>query len=197
MAFIQTVPEEQAEADVKKLYEENAANFGYVPNYVQAFSLRPDVMRAWGQLLGTINRNIDTRRYELVTLAAARALKSSYCMLAHGAIVLNGLCSSEQLTHISQDYKTAGLTPAEVTMMAFTEQVVRDATAVSQDHIDALRQHGFSDGEIFDIITTATARCFFSKTIDALGIEPDAAFMTLDENLRQALVVGRPIAGQR
>jgi len=196
MTFIQTIPEERAEADVKQMYEENIAAFGYLPNYVQAFSLRPQVMAAWGHFLGTIRREMDTRRYELVTLAAARALNSSYCMLAHGKVVLKEFYTVEQLTSIAQDYHTADLTVAEVAMMAFAEQVVRDATAVTQDHINTLRQHGFSDAEIFDITTTAAARCFMSKTADALGAEPDAAFLALDKNLRQALTVGRPIRGQ-
>ena len=194
MTFIQTIPEDQAGSDVKKMYEANKADFGYLPNYVQAFSLRPDVMAAWGQFLGTLNRNMDARRYELVTLAAARALHSSYCMLAHGTVMLQKLFSPEQLTRIAQDYQTADLTPAEVAMMAFAEQIVLDATAVTQAHIDLLRQHGFTDTDIFDITTTAAARCFFSKTLDTLGAVPDEAFMALDENLRQALTVGRPIS---
>ncbi len=194
MTFIHTIPEEVAEGDVKKMYEENIADFGYLPNYVQVFSLRPDVMAAWGQFLGTLSHDMDARRYELVTLAAARALHSSYCMLAHGSVMLQDLFSPEQLTRIAQDYQTADLTPAEVAMMAYAEQVVLDATAVTQAHIDSLQQHGFSDAEIFDITTTATARCFFSKTLDALGAEPDEAFMALDKNLRQALTVGRPIS---
>lgn len=195
MTFIQTIPEELAEGDVKKMYEENKADFGYLPNYVQAFSLRPDVMAAWGQFLGTLNRHMDARRYELVTLAAARALHSSYCMLAHGTVMLQDLFSPEQLTRIAQDYQTAVLTPAEVAMMTYAEQVVLDATAVTQAHIDTLHQHGFTDTEIFDITTTAAARCFFSKTLDALGAAPDEAFMALDETLRQSLTVGRPISG--
>jgi len=195
MTFIHTIPEELAEGDVKKMYEENKADFGYLPNYVQAFSLRPDVMAAWGQFLGTLNRHMDARRYELVTLAAARALHSSYCMLAHGTVMLQDLFSPEQLTRIAQDYQTAVLTPAEVAMMTYAEQVVLDATAVTQAHIDTLHQHGFTDTEIFDITTTAAARCFFSKTLDALGAAPDEAFMALDETLRQSLTVGRPISG--
>lgn len=193
MTFIQTIPEDQAENDVKKMYEANKADFGYLPNYVQAFSLRPDVMAAWGQFLGTLNRNMDARRYELVTLAAARALHSSYCMLAHGTVMLQELFSPEQLARIAQDYQTADLTPAEVAMMAYAEQIVVDATAVTQAHIDTLHQNGFTDAEIFDITTTAAARCFFSKTLDALGAAPDETFMALNKTLRQALTVGRPI----
>ena len=40
----------------------------------------------------------------------------------------------------------------------------------------------------------ATARCFFSKTLDAMTVRPDAHFQELDDDLREALVVGRPIA---
>lgn len=196
MTFIQTIPAEQAEADVRTMYAENVAQFGYLPNYVRAFSLRPHVMAAWGKFLGAICRDMDPRRYELVTLAAARALKSSYCMLAHGSVVLDEFCSTEQLARIAGDYRTAGLTNAEVAMMAFAEQVVLDATAITQTHIDTLRDAGFSDAEIFDIAATAAARCFMSKTVDALGAEPDEAFLTLDEDLLQVLTVGRPIRGQ-
>jgi len=194
MAFIHTIPEDQAATGVKKMYKENRDEFGYLPNYVQVFSLRPHVMEAWGQFLGTLSRDMDARRYELVTLAAARALHSTYCMLAHGAVMLKKFCSTEELTRIAQDYQLADLAPAEVAMMAFAEQIVRDATAVTQAHIDTLRQHGFTDTEIFDITTTAAARCFFSKTLDALGAEPDEAYLALDENLRQALTVGRSIS---
>lgn len=197
MAFIQTIPEDQAENGLKKMYEDNKADFGYLPNYVQLFSLRPHVMEAWGQFLGTLRRDMDARRYELVTLAAARALRNTYCMLAHGSVMLKELCSTEELTRIAQDYQTADLTPAEVALMGFAEQVVLDATAVTQSHIDTLHRHGFTDAEIFDITTVAAARCFFSKTLDALGAEPDTAYMALDKNLRQALTVGRPISLDR
>lgn len=117
-------------------------------------------------------------------------------MLAHGSVIIKEFYSKEQLTQIAENYHTVNLTPAEVAMMAFAEQIVHDATAITQHDIDALRGHGFSDTEIFDIATTAAVRCFISKTADALGTEPDANYLTLDENLRQALTVGRPISGQ-
>jgi uncharacterized peroxidase-related enzyme len=196
MTFISTILDDEASADVKQMYDNNLETHGYVPNYVKAFSHRPQVMAAWGELLGSIRSHLDARRYELVTLAAARALHSSYCMLAHGSILRQNFYSTEQLTAIARDYHTADLTPAEVAMMAYAEQIVRDATAVTQADIDELRAHGFSDAEIFDITTTATARCFFSKTLDALGAEPDEVYLELQDELWQTLTIGRPISGQ-
>jgi len=43
-------------------------------------------------------------------------------------------------------------------------------------------------------VLAASARCFFSKTLDALGVLPDAGYAELEPDVREALVVGRPIA---
>ena len=196
MTFISTILEDEAPADVKQMYADDLNAKGYIPNYTRLFSHRPQVMAAWGNLLGSIKANMDLRRYELVTLAAARALKSSYCMLAHGSVLRQKFYTAEQLTQIARDYQTADLTAAEVAMMAYAEQIARDATAITQEDIDALREHGFSDAEIFDIAATATARCFFSKTLDALGAQADKVYRGLEEGLRETLTVGRPIDGQ-
>lgn len=51
-----------------------------------------------------------------------------------------------------------------------------------------------TDADILDIVLAATARCFFSKTLDALGAQPDARYAELAPPIRDALTVGRPIA---
>jgi hypothetical protein len=60
--------------------------------------------------------------------------------------------------------------------------------------VQALRDQGFTDTEIFDVAAAAAARCFFSKLLDALGAEPDAAFLQMEEDLRRRLTVGRAIS---
>ena len=72
------------------------------------------------------------------------------------------------------------MSPADVKLMEFAEKVVRDATAITQSDVDTLRKHGFSDTEIFDITAAAAARCFFSKTLDALGALPDESYKDLE-----------------
>src|SRR5512132_4391142 len=71
------------------LYDRFEQNGAVSPNYKRAFDARPDVYAAWGERLGAIKANMDLRRYELATLAAARRLRSSYCSLAHGKVLLN------------------------------------------------------------------------------------------------------------
>jgi len=193
MAFIREIPRGELSDKARELYETNEAQLGYVPNYLKAFAHRPAVFSAWGQLLGAIRGNMDQRRYELATLAAAGALRSTYCMLAHSTALLRSRIFTEaEVGAIARDYRTAGLTPAEVAMMGFAEKVTREAHTVTAADLDELRRHGFADAEILDVVLAAAARCFFSKTLDGVGAEADSAFASLDVGLRALLAKGRP-----
>ena len=194
MTFIETVPEGQAEGATAELYAADREAFGYLPNFSQGFSLRPGVYAAWRQLNAAIKADMDLRRYELATIAAARRLRSSYCMLAHGSVLLDNYLEPDVLRAVVTDHQTAELSSTDVAVMDFAAKVADDATAIEQDDIDHLRSLGLSDTDIVDVVLAATARCFFSKTLDALGVLPDAKFSGLDPGLRDALTVGRPIA---
>ena len=162
-------------------------------NYVRAFAAveRTDVLEAWGKMLDSIISRMDVRRYELVTLAAARRLRSSYCALAHGKVRLE---LGEPVREIARDPREAGLDEVDVAIMDFAERVVDDAASISEADRQRLRDLGLSDSEIMDVALAAGARCFFSKTLDAMGVLPDATFRELEPGLQEVLVVGRPIA---
>ena len=151
-------------------------------------------MDSWAKLLKSIRSTMDARRYELVTLAAARALRCSYCALAHGRVLESQFFSTEELSRIASGAGDDALPPAEAAVMSFAEKVVRQADAVTLEDVEALRRHGLDDGEIFDVAAAAAARCFFSKLLDALGAEPDSSYRALAPELRSVLTVGRPIS---
>ena len=161
-------------------------------NFERAFAERPEVYAAWVQLNGAIKAEMDLRRYELVTLAAARRLRSSYCCLAHGTVLQERF--GEPVARIALDHRAAGLDEVDVAVMDLAERIVDDATSIEQDDLQQLRDLGLSETEIMDVVLAATARCFFSKTLDALGVRPDASYWDMDPQVREALVVGRPIA---
>lgn len=188
MSFINLISEQEATGETAAIYAENRQSMGYVPNHARAFSLRPEVCRAWQQLNKAIRSAGDLRRFELATLAAARKLRSSYCSLAHGKVLADRFYAAETVAALPQ-----GLDEADAAVMALAEKIVVDATSVTQDDVDRLRGLGLSDAEILDVVLAAAARCFFSKTLDALGIQPDAAYQKLPAALREPLTVGRPI----
>ena len=161
-------------------------------NYERAFADRPDVYAAWVALNTSIKAGMDLRRYELATLAAAQRLRSSYCSLAHGSVLKERF--GEPVAEIAADRRGAGLDEVDLAVMDLAEKVVDDATAIDDGHIQPLRDLGLSETDIMDVVLAAAARCFFSKTLDALGVLPDASYRELEPSLQAALVVGRPIA---
>jgi uncharacterized peroxidase-related enzyme len=166
---------------------------GRVPtNYERAFSERPDVYAAWVQLNTAIKAGMDLRRYELATLAAARRLRSSYCCLAHGTVLAEQF--GEPVRAIALDHHAAGLDELDVAVMDLAERVVDDAASITNADLQRLRDLGLSDTDVMDVVLAAAARCFFSKTLDGTCTRPDVSYRELAPELRDVLVVGRPIA---
>jgi uncharacterized peroxidase-related enzyme len=175
------------------MLERQQRRYGYVPNYAKVFSDRPDIMDLWAALLAGIRRHIEPRRFELVTFAASLALGNSYCALAHGKVLKERILSPEEMRALATG-DTSAFSRTEVAMMDLARQVIADPSSVSQHDVDALRSGGLRDDEIFDVVATAAARSFFAKLCDALGAEPDSSFLEMEEELRDRLTVGRPIA---
>jgi alkylhydroperoxidase family enzyme len=162
------------------------------PNFDRAFDERPQVQAAWLALNTSIKESMDLRRYELATLAAAQRLRSSYCSLAHGKVLIDSF--GEPVREIALDRRGAGLGEVDVAVMDLAEQVVDDATSIGDRHLARLRELGLPEQEIRGVVLAAAARCFFSKTLDALDIRADASYRELDPALLEVLVVGRPIS---
>jgi uncharacterized peroxidase-related enzyme len=175
------------------MYETDRAAWGFLPNFTRAYSHRPGVYAAWKGLNGAVKANMDERRYEIATLAAARRLRSSYCSLAHGR-VLARLIPASVVQDIALGRPSDELDEVDMAVIDLADKVATDATTVTQADIERLRGLGLADAEILDVVLAAAARCFFSKVLDAVGCHPDAAFNELEPGLRAALTVGRPIA---
>lgn len=185
------------DAAVRALYDADREALGFVRAYTQVFAHRPAVYAAWAQLNGAVKASMDLRTYELATVAAARRLRSSYCCLAHGQVLVQrGLLDDEGLRCAVLDEPTDQLSDRDRAVMALADAVAAGAADMTEDDLAPLRAHGMADDEILSVVLAAAARCFFSTVLDAVGAQPDRDFLELPEPLRVALVVGRPIAGE-
>lgn len=179
---VHPVPPEQAQGLVREIYEEDLRDDGYVSNMTLLFSLNPAAYQAWAALIGTIRQQMEFRRYELVTLAAATALRCRYCVSAHGDRILESeIFDRGQLEAITRDFRRAGLPEVEVALMELAEKVALHAYKVTPEDVEQLRRFGLTDTEVFNVVLAAAARCFFSKSLDAMGAEPDAVLSATND----------------
>ncbi|WP_248240290.1 carboxymuconolactone decarboxylase family protein [Microbacterium kunmingense] len=188
MTAIHTPSEAEVDGAAARLYAADRESLGYVASHTRVTALNPDAVAAFEQLIRSVVPSLGMRRYELVTLAATGALGSTACRAHHGLKAL-GFIDADELERIARDYRTAGLPPEEVAMMAFAERLSGDSAAMTQADAAELQRLGFSDREIVDIAFAAAARNFYSRSLHALGVEPDIP-PALPTPLRDALLAG-------
>ena len=192
-----TVPDEsELNDDASRWYERQRASWGFLPNYAKAFATRPDIAEAWTTLSNAVGKGMERRRYELATIAAARAVRSTYCMAAHSKFLRDDVGDEPTMRAILDDPSLQSLDATDRAVMEFAELVARDACSITGDDVQRLRDHGLSDADIADVTFAAAARCFFTKVLDALGADPDPQLgEEFDPDTRRKVTVGRPIGG--
>jgi uncharacterized peroxidase-related enzyme len=195
MAFVDLPDPEDLTGAGAQIVAEDRESMGYVPAYDLVFAQRPEVHEAWTGLAAAVRSAAGMRRYELATLGAARGLRSSYCSLAHGTVLAERVVGIAGLRRLLDGEEGDGVDALDLAVVAFAEKAGRAGAEVTADDVAALRSAGLDDGEILDVVLSAAARCFFSTVLDALGLQPDAAYRrSVPDAVRDDLVVGRPIA---
>ncbi len=193
--FIDTVPEESADGALAEFYRQQKSAWGFLPNFAEAFSTRPEVASAWSLLNKTVRDGMDRRRFEIATIGAARALHSTYCTAAHAKFLRDECGDEPTMIAIAEDPSGAGLGEQDRAVYEFAAQVARDASSIQQQDIDALRELGLTDVDVADIVFAAAARSFFTRVLDGLGAQLDVQTAeTFAPEILAALVVGRPVA---
>jgi uncharacterized peroxidase-related enzyme len=139
---------------------------------------------------------MDRRRFEIVTIAAARALRSTYCTAAHSKFLRDVCGDQAAMQSITERPDGAALDPQDRAVYAFAAKVAADAASIDAQDVDRLRTAGLTDAEIADVVFAASARCFFTAVLDGLGAQLDIQTAgSFPEALLNSMVVGRPVAG--
>jgi uncharacterized peroxidase-related enzyme len=190
--YIKTIEPDEATGDLANLYDAEIKSMGRVMQATQCWSARPDVILPIESLLHQIRDgfSLGLLNFRLITFVAAQHIPSSYCTHVYFRI-LSGMMGREQALAVRRDYRNAGLSAQQIEMLAYAEQITRDASRITEADIGRLRDVGFTDVNIADIALAASFRNFMSRYFDAVGatIEPD--FLDQDPAIREEMSVGR------
>jgi uncharacterized peroxidase-related enzyme len=186
--FLPTIEESVATGRVAEIYGAQRAQLGFVMAATRAFTARPDLLPAYTAFAEQIRANfsLPMRDWRLITLIVAKQVPSAYCSLVYARQLIADFGSAAAVRAVQRDFLSAGLNDRDIAMLAYAEQIARDASKIVQADIDALRRHGFTPVQICDIALCAAFRCFVSRFFDAVGAQPDAAFTDAEVESRAA-----------
>lgn len=182
-------------AEVQELYNDDLADSGYVWNVSRLWAHQPDTQKRLFELMSQAftPSGLTFRQRGILVAAAASTLGDSYCSLAWGGKL--GQASDAAVAAGVLNGSDAGLTDQEKAIAGWARRVARDPNATTPADIQALRDSGLDDGQIFAITAFVALRLAFSAINDSLGAQPDAQLaQSLPPEVREAVTYGRPVA---
>src|SRR5438105_10825526 len=106
MSFLKTIAEEDATGELAKIYDQERHQRGYVMDATKVMTTRPEILPAWEEFYSIARGKftLSMREWRLITLIAAKQIRSTYCSVVYGKALIDLFGSPEQVIKVQQDY---------------------------------------------------------------------------------------------
>jgi uncharacterized peroxidase-related enzyme len=158
MPRFKTIDPATATGRTKELLDGVKQKFGMVPNITRLMANSPAVLEGYLGFSGALAAGqLNPQLRERLAIAVASENGCDYCLAAHTAAgKLAGLTSNE----LAAAQRGESSVDKEGAALSFATKLVRERGWASDEDVAALRQVGFEDSEIVEIIATTVLNIF-------------------------------------
>ena len=175
-------PIEALPDDLRQRILEVQEKSGFVPNVFLAFAHRPDEFRAFFAYHDAVMlrpSGLSKGEKEMIVVATSGANDCLYCVVAHGAILRIYEKNPRVADQVAVNYRKAEISPRQIAMLDFAMKVCNDSRAVGEADFEALRAHGFSDEDAWDIAAITALFGLSNRMANATAMRPNDEFYLL------------------
>ena len=115
----------------------------------------------------------------MIVVATSGANDCLYCIVAHGAILRIYAKDPYVADHVAVDYRKADITPRQKAMLAFALKVALESSHIEDEDFAALRAHGFSAEDAWDIGAIAAFFALSNRMAHLIAMRPNDEFYLL------------------
>ncbi|MBL0291239.1 MAG: peroxidase-related enzyme [Betaproteobacteria bacterium] len=175
--------------DIRARMLEVQAKAGFIPNVFLTLAHRPDEFRAffaYHDALMERESGLSKAEREMIVVATSGANDCLYCIVAHGAILRVYAKNPLVADQVAANYRKADITPRQKAMLAFALKVALASSELVDDDYAAVRAHGFSDEDLWDIGAIAAFFALSNRMANLIGMRPNDEFHLLGRLPRQS-----------
>ena len=174
--------------DLRTRILEVQAKAGFVPNVFLALAHRPAEGRAFmayhDALLLKDTGSLSKGEREMIIVATSAANQCLYCVVAHGAILRIYEKKPLVADQVAVNHRKADITPRQHAMLDFALKVCNASHTVDEADFAALRQHGFSDEDAWDIGAITAFFGLSNRMANLTGMRPNDEFFLMGRQPR-------------
>ncbi len=152
---------------------------GFVPNVFLAFAHRPAEFRAffaYHDALLLRESGLSKGDKEMIIVATSGINHCLYCVVAHGALLRIYEKNPLVADQVAVNHRKADITPRQRAMLDFAVKVTSESHLVDDADFAALRAHGFSDDDAWDIAGIAALFGLSNRIANVSAMRPNDEF---------------------
>jgi uncharacterized peroxidase-related enzyme len=168
--------------DIRDKILEVQEKAGFVPNVFLTLAHRPAEFRAFFAyhdallLRDTGPQGLTKGEKEMIIVATSGANGCLYCVVAHGAILRIYEKAPMIADQLATNYPKADITPRQKAMLDFAMKVCNASDALNEDDFAALRKHGWSDEDAWDIAGITAFFGLSNRMANVTSMRPNDEF---------------------
>jgi uncharacterized peroxidase-related enzyme len=156
---------------------------GFVPNVFLALAHRPAEWRAFmayhDALLLKETGSLSKGDREMIIVATSAANHCLYCVVAHGAILRIYEKKPLVADQVAVNHRKADIAPRQKAMLDFAMKVALESHRIDDADFAALREHGFSDEDAWDIGAIAAFFGLSNRMANLTAMRPNDEFFLM------------------
>jgi 4-carboxymuconolactone decarboxylase len=169
-------------ADIRERILAVQEKSGFVPNVFLVLSHRPDEFRAffaYHDALMDRPGNLTKAEREMIVVATSSLNQCQYCVVAHGAILRVRAKDPLIADQVATNYRKADITDRQKCMIEFAIKVSTEAHKVGDSDLLALKAHGFTDEDAWDIAAISAFFGLSNRLANVTNMRPNSEFYAL------------------
>ena len=175
--------------DIRTKILEVQQKAGFVPNVFLTFAHRPDEFRAffaYHDALLLRESGLSKGEKEMIIVATSGANGCLYCVIAHGAILRIHEKAPMIADQLATNYLKADITIKRKAMLGFAMKVCTASYAITEDDFAALREHGWTDEDAWDIAGITALFGLSNRMANVTSMRPNDEFYLMGRLPRAA-----------
>ncbi|MCB1510102.1 MAG: peroxidase-related enzyme [Hyphomicrobiaceae bacterium] len=160
---------------------------GFVPNVFLVLAHRPDEFRAffaYHDALMEKDGGLTKAEREMIVVATSSDNRCQYCVIAHGAVLRIRAKNPLVADQIAINYLKADITARQKAMLDFAMKVSKASGEIDDEDLGAMRAHGFSDDDIWDIAAITAFFGLSNRMASFTSMRPNEEFYTMGREPR-------------